>query len=120
MKHIETKTQTLLIMLLFLFFGITQAIAQEKNPQTVIIRVFEIRKGKTSSHMTITSPDGLTKSIKLSNIDIEGFEGESENGVIIQTEINLWKKKGFELDGMSTQTTYVGGIITTILLSKND
>lgn len=118
MKHVKINSQTLLITLFFLFLGMASATAQEKNPETVIIRAFELTKGK-SSHMTVTSPEGLTKSIGLENVDLGTFEGDSGNSIIIQSEINQWKKEGFEIDEMSTQMTYLGGIVTTIILSKD-
>lgn len=113
----KNQKRGFLIAVLFLFFGIAQATAQEKDPQTVIIRAFEFTSGK-ASHMTVTLPDGTINSIGLSVVNIGSFEGENENGKIIQSQINEWKKQGFELNGLSTNTTYYGGIITTIILSK--
>nr|WP_294858947.1 hypothetical protein [uncultured Fluviicola sp.] len=107
----------LLIAVVFLFFGMAQSMAQEKDPQTVIIRAFEFTSGK-ASHMTVTLPDGTINSIVLSVVNIGSFEGENENGKIIQSQINEWKRKGFEIEAFSTNTTYTGGTITTIILSK--
>ena len=81
------------------------------------IRVFEHNRGN-SSKMVTTSPDGATKSIELANIHLGSFDGNENNSVIIQSEINNWKNQGFSIDGLSSQSTYVGAIITTIILSK--
>lgn len=95
-----------------------QVKAQEVNPQTVIIRAFE--HNRKSSKMVVTSPDGATKSIELSNVDLNSFEGNESNSKIMQSEINKWKRKGFSIDGLSTQSNYLGVIITTIILSKEE
>ncbi|MGV3610414.1 MAG: hypothetical protein ACO1N0_05670 [Fluviicola sp.] len=114
----ETKKQGFLLAALFLFFGMSQAAAQEKNPQTVIIRAFEFSFSE-ESRMTVTSPDGSTKVIELTFIDSGTLYGDAENSVIIQSQINEWKKQGFEIDGMSTQSSDAARIVTTIILSKD-
>ena len=114
----ETKKQWVMLAVLFLFFGTAEAIAQEKNPQTVIIRAFEFSFGE-ESRMTVTAPDGSTKVIELSFIDSRALYGDAENSVLIQSQINEWKKQGFEIDAVSTQTSDAAKIITTIVLSKD-
>lgn len=113
MKKISLITFLTLMMTVVSFHGKTQNV----EPQTVIIRVFEcFRK---SSKMHITSPDGATKSIELTNLDAVSFEGNEGNSVIIQSEINNWKSLGFSIDGLS-QTNYAAALITTIILSKKE
>ena len=114
----ENKKQLFLAAILFLFLGTSQGMAQEKDPQTVIIRAFELSSGK-ASHLTVTLPDGTINSIDLSVVDLKTFQGESGNSTIIQSQINEWKKQGFELDGLSAISTYLGGMVTTIILSKD-
>jgi len=107
-----------LIALLALMMVSFQGMAQEKDPQTVIIRVFEQHIRGTVSQMVITSPDGTIKSIELTNVNLKSFEGNEGNSVIIQSEINSWKNQGFSIDGLSSQSNYIGVMITTIILSK--
>lgn len=117
----ESKKQALLLVILFLFFGAPNGIAQEKNPQTVFIRAFELPPlgGGRSSRMTVNSPDGSFKSIELTEIDAKSYAGAGDNSILIQKEIDNWKKQGFEVDELATQTSLTGGIITTIILSKD-
>jgi hypothetical protein len=107
-----------LIALLTLMMTVVsfQGKAQDKEPQTVIIRAFEsFREG---SKMVTTSPDGATKSIELTNVDIVSFEGNESNSVIIQSEINYWRSQGYSIDGLSH--SIATGIITIIILSKKE
>ena len=113
----KNQKRVLLITVLFLFFGMVAATAQEKNPQTVIIRAFELPS--KASHMTVTNPEGTIQTIELSVVDLKTFEGASGNSELIQAQINEWKKQGFVVDGLSTLSSLVGGIITTIVLSKD-
>gem|GEM_PF-4969029 len=117
----EIKKNALLITLLFLFFGMTAATAQEQTSQMVMIRAFELPAlgGGKSSRMTVTSPDGSMKSTDLIEIDSKSYAGAGDNSIVIHQEIDRWRKQGFEVDGLSTQTTLYGGMITTILLSKD-
>ena len=112
MKKINLITVLLLLMTVVSF----QVSAQNVLPQTVIIRTFEA--SKKNSSMVITSPNGSIKSVELANVDIISFEGNKDNSVIIQSEINKWKSQGFTIDGLSSFSNYVGVIITTIILSK--
>ena len=116
MKNIKLIVLTVSAIL---FLGIGNGNAQEKESQTVIIRAFEIHTGK-KSHMMVTYPDGLTKSTELSVINSGSFEGNDGNSLIIQSEINNWKKQGFIIDDLSTTASSSGtpAIITTIILSK--
>ncbi|WP_343637286.1 hypothetical protein [Fluviicola sp.] len=118
MKHTRRLLLTLSVCLLL---GTSQGMAQEKTSQTVLIRAFELPPlgGGRSSRMTVTSPDGSFKSTELAEIDAKTYDGAANNSVIIQKELDKWKKEGFEVDGLSTQTTLSGGIITTIVLSKD-
>ena len=114
----ENKKRGFLLAALFLFLGMAWAAAQEKNPQTVIIRTFEFSFGE-ESRMTVTAPDGSTKVIELTFIDARTLYGDAENSVIIQSQINEWKKQGFDIDAVSSQTSDAAKIITTIILSKD-
>lgn len=113
MKKVSLMALLVLMMVSF------QGNAQKKAPETVIIRAFEHHRG-TESQMVVTSPDGATKSIKLINVDLKSFEGNEDNSIIIQSEINTWKNQGFSIDGLSTQSNYIGTIVTTIILSKKE
>lgn len=115
----ENKKHLLLTLTLFLFLGIAQASAQEKDPQTVIIRAFEF-SFREASRITVTNPDGSTKTIELSLVDSRTLEGDAFNSVLIQSQINEWKKQGFKIDAMSTQVSDPARIVTTIILSKDE
>lgn len=117
----KNTKRLLLTLTVFLCLGTSQGMAQEKTPQTVLIRAFELPPlgGGRSSRITVTSPDGSFKSTDLTEIDAKTYDGAATNSVIIQKEVDKWKKEGFEVDGLSTQTTISGGMITTIILSKD-
>lgn len=98
-----------------LFLGMGSVSAQEKS--TVIIRVYE--EYKTNSHIAIVSPDGTIKTIDLKNMKPGNFNESNTNLSIVQSEINVWKKQGFKVDGIAN-TTAVTALITTIILSKDE
>ena len=108
----------LLALTAILFLGVGNASAQEKEPQTVIIRTFEFMMGNESK-MIVTEPSGISQTIKLSALDLRKGEGISSNHATIQAEINKWKKDGFEIDAVT-----VGSIgdspMTIIILSKKE
>ncbi|MBW7867328.1 MAG: hypothetical protein H3C31_03265 [Brumimicrobium sp.] len=105
----------LLAVIAMLFLGTGNMSAQEKS--TVIIRVYE--EYKTNSHLAIISPDGTLKSIDLKNMKPGNFYESDNNLIVIQSEIDNWKKQGFKVDGISN-TTAVTALITTIILSKEE
>lgn len=121
LNTMKNTKRLLLTASVFLLLGTSQGIAQEKTSQTVLIRAFELPAlgGGRSSRMTVTSPDGTFKSTDLIEIDAKSYAGAADNSVIIHKEIDRWKKEGFEVDELSTQTSLSGGIITTIILSKD-
>lgn len=107
-----------LVVSVFLL-GITNSYAQDKIPQTVIIRTFELF-GTKGSQMVVTSPDGTSKTVELKKIDPGNyFIGTGDNNAIIQSEINEWKKQGFTIDGLATIAS-TGLLLTTIILSKDE
>lgn len=115
MKNVKLILLTLTTLL---FLGIESLSAQEKNSQTVIIRVFEHHRNE--SKMITTAPDGSTNVIKLTAVNALSFEGNENNSVIMQSEINKWKNQGFTLDNLSSLSNPTGAIITTIILSKKE
>lgn len=118
----KNNKRILLVLGFFLVMGTGQAMAQEKSSQTVLIRAFELPPlgGGRASRMNVTAPDGSSTSVELSEVDVKTYDGAGKNGVVIQAEITKWKKQGFEVDALSAQTSSGGGIITTILLSKDE
>lgn len=113
------NVRLMLAFIAILFLGMGNVNAQNVENQTVIIRVFEHNRGN-SSKMIITSPDGSTKLIDLATVNLNSFEGNENNSVIMQTEINNWKNQGFSIDGLTSQSNYIGAMITTIILSKKE
>jgi hypothetical protein len=114
MKNIKQ----ILVFSIFLF-GITDSYAQDKIPQTVIIKTFEIFGGK-GSQMVVTSPDGTSKAVELKRVDPGNYLiGTNDNNAIVQSEINEWKRQGFTIDGLSTIAS-TGLLLTTIILSKDE
>lgn len=115
MKKVKLVVVTVVAML---FLGMSNASAQQKEPQTVIIRTFEFIIGNESK-MIVTEPSGISQTIKLSALNLRKSEGISSNQATIQAEINKWKKDGFEIDAVT-----VGSIgdspMTTIILSKKE
>jgi hypothetical protein len=100
-----------------LFMGMTNIHAQEKESQTVIIRIFENPVSK--SRMYVTPPNGETQIIqldspKLGNID----ETFPKNDVILQSQINNWIKQDFHVDGM-TSYLYGDAHIIMVILTKD-
>lgn len=113
------KNLKLLLCIAVLFLAITPIYAQDKTPQTVIIKTFELFIGK-ESQMVVTSPDGTSKNIQLQNVDSKNYAiGTGNNNAIVQSEIDRWKKQGFEIEGLST-TVSGALLLTTIILSKDE
>ncbi len=102
-----------------LFLGIGNVHAQGGEPQTVIIKVLEFPI-VYKSQMFVTEPNGTTKITELKRLNYKNLEESiSFNSASIQTEINLWKKAGYEISGMSNSS--IGdGAMTTIILSKKE
>ena len=114
MKNVRLMVLATIAMV---FIGVANLSAQEKEPQTVIIRVFEFPLAK--SKMYVTQPNGETQIIpldspKLGNID----EVFPKNDVILQGQITNWKKQGFDVNGM---TSYLFGDahIIMVILTKD-
>lgn len=102
-----------------LFLGMGNVNAQNSEPKTVIIRVYEFR-GAYKSSMIITNSEGTSKTVELKWISLKTLaDATAANNASIQTEINLLKKDGYEIDGLSS-VPYGEGIMTTIILSKED
>lgn|SRR5690554_875879 len=115
------KIKLMLVALVaVLFMGVGSVNAQGKNPQTVIIKVYEAPFTSFKAQMVITEPSGTSRSIDLKNINIKSLKEEvSGNSLLIQSEINNWKKEGYQINGMSGSS--LGNIsITTIILSNDE
>lgn len=97
-----------------LFFPIGKVNAQEKNNQTVIIKVYEFT-ANSNSKIIVVKPDGTVEENKLNKI----FTSGEQNAVDIQNEINKWRNEGFEIDGIAGGGLTTG-IVTTIVLTKKE
>lgn len=114
MKNVRLMVLATIAML---FIGMTNIDAQEKEPQTVVIRVFEFSLAK--SKMYVTQPNGETQIIpldspKIGNID----EVFPKNDVLLQSQINNWKKQDFHVDGMTSYLFGDAHIIMVILTKE--
>ena len=113
MKKISLIALLMLMMTVVSF----QGKAQEIESETVIIRLIEnyTRKDGVMSvtHAGKTNEYSDLPSLSTRNIQKSG----DENAVILEQEINRWKKQGFQVTelAMSSGTAY---IITTVILSK--
>lgn len=116
MKNVKLM---LLAVSAMLFLGMGNVSAQNREPQTVIIRIFEFIMGG-SSKMIITEPSGISQTIKLSNLDLKKGEDIASNQATIQAEINKLKKEGYEIDGISNSVIGDGILTTTIIFSKDE
>ncbi|MBW7867327.1 MAG: hypothetical protein H3C31_03260 [Brumimicrobium sp.] len=105
----------LLAVIATLFLEVGNASAQENPSKTVIIRVTERRVGGNPAIVT-TNPEGKTNIIQLE----KGFDESGANALIIQKEIEKWKKEGYEIDGISSSVMGDVALITIIILSKKE
>ena len=104
----------LLTLTTLLFLGVGNVNAQEKKPQTVIIKIYEFA-ANNNSKIVIIDPQG-----NIAEIDLKKLLTDNEQNIIpIQKEINKWKSEGFTIEGISGGSL-ASGIITTIFLSKTD
>jgi len=116
MKNVKRILLTITVML---FLGVGNVNAQENEPQTVIINVYEFPT-MFQSRVFVTQPDGNLKTFDLKKIDYKSMEDAIQNNnALIQTEINLWKKSGFEIDGFSN-SAMGNARVTTIILSQKE
>lgn len=98
-----------------IFMGIANLSAQESESQTVIIRVYEFVMGK--SKMYVTQPNGDNVIVQLEsprNVD----EAYPKNDAILQTQINSWKKLGFNVNGMTSYPSN-NGQFSVIIMTKD-
>lgn len=111
MKNVKLMLLTLTILL---FLGIENVSAQDNNPQTVIIKIYEFA-ANNNSKILIIDPQG-----NIAEIDLKKMLTDNEQNIIpIQKEINKWKSEGFTIEGISGGSV-MSGIITTIILSKKE
>lgn len=113
---------TLVALTAILFLGVSNVNAQNKTPQTVIIKTVEESSGRDSK-MFVIDPSGTLKTAELKPLGfVKTFEQNLFfNSTVLQTEINKWKSEGFEVDAMSHSGYGTNTIIfTTIILSKKE
>lgn len=114
MKKIRLVILLTLMMVVVSFQGNTQ----EGESGTVIIRLVENYTTKDGGVMAITHAGKTDVITNLQNLNPKNIQQSGdENAVILEQEINKWKKQGFQVTELSTSsgTAYV---ITTVLLSK--
>jgi hypothetical protein len=100
-----------------LFLGMGNVNAQEKEPQTVIIKVCEFAIN-IKSQILVIEPDGNSNKLLLDKVTSGNYEESmANNAKIVQKEINKWKKEGFTISGM-TSDMETANRYTTIILSK--
>ena len=112
MKNVKLVVLATMTML---FLGMGNVSAQENQSKTVVIRVIESMFRGKSSIVTI-DPEGKTNITELKN----GLDEFSENTVLIQKELEKWKKEGFKIDGVSNSGWGDVMMVTTIILSKKE
>jgi hypothetical protein len=98
------------VFIVMLFLGMKTVSAQEREPQTVIIRTTEALKGAgPNAEMIIITPSGEKQVIQLSGYKPTNYnEVSGDNGVIIQQEITKWQKQGFRVVSASTSGSTSG------------
>ncbi len=113
MKNVKLLMLAITAML---FLGMGNLSAQESQSEAVIIRLIE-SYALNDGAMFVTH-SGKTEKI----VEIQKFRDllknpVDENAVILEKEINRWKKEGFRNNTISVAsgTTYT---ITTVILSK--
>ena len=109
----------LLAITAMLFLGMGNISAQQKQEQTVIITIYEF-SAIYKSRMIVVDPSGNSKTVELKTITLKSLEETvAANSISIQSEINKWKSEGYEIDGMTANTS--GDSKTSmIILSKKD
>lgn len=115
MKKISLVTLFALLIMTMVSF---QGNAQEGESGTVIIRLIENYTIKDGGVMAVTHAGKTDVTTNLQNLNPKNIQQSGdENAVILEQEINKWKKQGFQVTELSTSsgTAYV---ITTVLLSK--
>jgi hypothetical protein len=98
---------------MILFLGISGVNAQKEYSKTVIIRMTEARTSKP--FMTIIDSDG-----KSSTVDLEkGMDESGANMIVLQREIEKWKREGFTITQLSTSgAPELPGSRTIVILEK--
>ena len=112
MKNVKLMV---LATIAIMFIGVANLSAQESVSQTVIIRIFEFAMGR--SKMYVTQPNGDNVIIQLEsprNIDV----AYPKNDAILQTQINSWKKLGFDVNGMTSYPSNHAQV-SVIILTKD-
>lgn len=108
----------LLIVVTFVLVGMSQINAQSNEPETVVIRMVE---SSLKPQIIITKPEGTVVSIPLEKIRLNynNDKAYENNSVLLQSEINKWKKEGFKIDGV-THSVYGDNFFTIIIMSKDE
>lgn len=108
----------LLIIVTFVLVSISQINAQNNESQTVIIRAVESWR---KSQLIVTKPEGVVVSSELEGIYLNKNSDKAyeNNLLLLQSEINKWKKEGFKIDGV-THSVYGDNFFTIIIMSKDE
>lgn len=111
---------TLVALTAILFLGMSNVNAQEQK--TVVIKTYEFVGAFAKSKMVVTDPSGKTTMTIMKTLNwgkIEDIAGE--NSVILQDEINKWKKEGYTIDALTSGSTgQAAMMVTTVVLSKKE
>jgi len=102
----------LLTVTALLFLGTGSVNAQENSSKMVIIRVVEGHGIKTG-FVTIDSDGKTSKTALEKGHDVEI---SAKNGLLIQQELEKWKREGYKITHLATSGQEVSR--TTIILEK--
>ncbi len=115
MKAINLIALFTLIMTMISFQGITQ----DKEPETVIIRVCEFSIN-VKSQILVIEPDGNVTKLLLEKVTSNNYEESMvNNAIVLQKEINKWRKQGFIISGM-TSNMESGNRYQLIIMTKEN
>lgn len=114
MKNVKLVALATMTML---FLGMGDVYAQEKEPQTVIIRVCEFAIN-IKSQILVVEPDGNLNKLLLDKVTSSNYEESmTNNAMTLQKEINKWRKQGFIVSGM-TSTMESANRYTLIIMTN--
>jgi len=113
MKRLSLIT---LLTLMMTMVGL-QGSAQSNNPESVVLRVCEFSIN-VKSQILVVEPDGQVNKLLLKKVTSSNYEETMmDNALVLQKEINKWRRQGFEISGM-TSSMESGNRYKLIILTK--
>lgn len=114
------KTSLILLLTLMMSAVSFQGKAQGVEPETVILRVCEFAIN-VKSQILVIEPNGNTNRLLLKKVTSSNYEESMvNNAIVLQKEINKWRKNGFVISGTTSNMESGNRYQLIIMTNENE